>query len=358
MKRLFLFVIPLILLIIIACTPQENVCNKPYIGVGNECCLDINENKICDNDEKQLNICQKPYIQIGLNCCIDGNDNSICDKDEDGMLETKLSETKSVQKPSKEVTIDWCGTGENINFDCRYGFLWKDSIEFKLKIIKTGKFVIKKLVFEQVDCEFEVPEESQRVLGFGDEIIFDIPCNISDESIDLDIDILADYYHPDRPDYATRVELRETIGGIVRDHYKTLDLSNSLAEGLVISGCEFSNDIFACTKHKIAQDKIEVRLKYLRPELVILNKIDLPFVPCYKNITSEEGRMEFGDEKTFVFSCEMRREFAKSGMEITYNEYLPKKDSKGNVIPNEYEEDMPRNRFISTGWLSGMIREE
>lgn len=30
---------------------QEVICNKPYILVGNDCCLDQNENKICDNDE-------------------------------------------------------------------------------------------------------------------------------------------------------------------------------------------------------------------------------------------------------------------------------------------------------------------
>ena len=27
-------------------------CNPPYIRVGNGCCLDINSNKVCDNDEE------------------------------------------------------------------------------------------------------------------------------------------------------------------------------------------------------------------------------------------------------------------------------------------------------------------
>jgi hypothetical protein len=32
-------------------TQPSFVCNKPYIQVGNQCCLDVNENNICDSDE-------------------------------------------------------------------------------------------------------------------------------------------------------------------------------------------------------------------------------------------------------------------------------------------------------------------
>lgn len=31
--------------------PEEIVCNSPYIRVGRSCCLDMNSNKICDNEE-------------------------------------------------------------------------------------------------------------------------------------------------------------------------------------------------------------------------------------------------------------------------------------------------------------------
>ena len=33
-------------------SPQQAVCNKPYILIGNDCCLDKDDNGICDNDEK------------------------------------------------------------------------------------------------------------------------------------------------------------------------------------------------------------------------------------------------------------------------------------------------------------------
>jgi hypothetical protein len=38
-------------LLFAGCVQQQAVCNKPYILVGNGCCLDKNDNKICDADE-------------------------------------------------------------------------------------------------------------------------------------------------------------------------------------------------------------------------------------------------------------------------------------------------------------------
>ncbi|GEM_PF-2431270 len=84
------------------------VCNKPYILVGNSCCLDENDNSICDTDEEQEPEaeptvtpkeeepiipepeeepeeqvkCEAPYIQVGTDCCLDADSNQICDKDE------------------------------------------------------------------------------------------------------------------------------------------------------------------------------------------------------------------------------------------------------------------------------------
>ena len=73
------------------------VCNKPYILVGNSCCLDSNKNDICDSDEvkevktEEVNelSCNLPYIKVGNNCCLDKNDNKICDNDEKQVVEVK-----------------------------------------------------------------------------------------------------------------------------------------------------------------------------------------------------------------------------------------------------------------------------
>lgn len=55
MKVKFIVVLLLISIIFISGCASSNqiVCNKPYIQVGTECCLDENSNNICDKDEAQ-----------------------------------------------------------------------------------------------------------------------------------------------------------------------------------------------------------------------------------------------------------------------------------------------------------------
>ena len=55
------------------------VCNAPYILVGSECCLDRNDNYVCDEDEVT---CSKGESLIKGECCVDENKNRICDVDE------------------------------------------------------------------------------------------------------------------------------------------------------------------------------------------------------------------------------------------------------------------------------------
>jgi hypothetical protein len=38
-------------LFLAGCVQEQTVCNKPYLLVGNSCCLDIDDNRICDKDE-------------------------------------------------------------------------------------------------------------------------------------------------------------------------------------------------------------------------------------------------------------------------------------------------------------------
>jgi len=50
MKKILSFVFIIALFFLISCS-QKIECNKPYILVGAECCLDQNDNSICDEDE-------------------------------------------------------------------------------------------------------------------------------------------------------------------------------------------------------------------------------------------------------------------------------------------------------------------
>ncbi len=53
MKLKILVILSLLLLVACNSTEQSSVvCNKPYIQVGTDCCLDVDDNSICDEDEK------------------------------------------------------------------------------------------------------------------------------------------------------------------------------------------------------------------------------------------------------------------------------------------------------------------
>ncbi len=90
------------------------VCNPPYIRHENGCCLDRDGNNFCDPDEGGVIevisppvagvspsgtvlpaeteplmvegklVCNSPYIRHGWDCCLDQNENAVCDGDETG----------------------------------------------------------------------------------------------------------------------------------------------------------------------------------------------------------------------------------------------------------------------------------
>lgn len=51
MKKIIILPIILLLVVITSGCVNQVTCNPPYILVGTECCLDANDNKICDKDE-------------------------------------------------------------------------------------------------------------------------------------------------------------------------------------------------------------------------------------------------------------------------------------------------------------------
>ncbi|MEK6734348.1 MAG: hypothetical protein AABY27_04495 [Pseudomonadota bacterium] len=58
MKIISILSVVLVLILLTGCS-QKVVCNKPYILVGSECCLDTNDNQICDKDETAKEVQQK-----------------------------------------------------------------------------------------------------------------------------------------------------------------------------------------------------------------------------------------------------------------------------------------------------------
>ena len=88
-ETLFLACFIFLFVILVSCQ-QELTCNKPYMKMGNACCLDKNHNTICDYDDLQgigysstygAADCESPSIKVGQRCCVDDNKDSICDED-------------------------------------------------------------------------------------------------------------------------------------------------------------------------------------------------------------------------------------------------------------------------------------
>jgi len=68
MKRMFLIGILALSLLAVACE-QQVVCNKPYIRFANTCCLDTNNDSICDSD-KQISVTQEQPSRIFGACTL------------------------------------------------------------------------------------------------------------------------------------------------------------------------------------------------------------------------------------------------------------------------------------------------
>ncbi len=107
------------------------VCNEPYMRLGSGCCLDQNQNKICDEDE-QLDTppgtneppvtndppvteppvteppaedsCDYPYSKVNGVCCMDHDQNNICDDAEVGADDGDVADETPVSSQLESVT--------------------------------------------------------------------------------------------------------------------------------------------------------------------------------------------------------------------------------------------------------------
>jgi len=164
MKKVLFILIIFSLLFLIGCkqTPTGEtikgvVCNEPYIRYADDCCLDQNNNKICDNDEKE-------------------------DK-----------KTDSSYQPVQALTVESCTN--NQYFDCIWSYMTKEEVQFKLQAKKAGSFVIKKISMPNVPCEkeFEVVDKEEG-LKFDDIVEIHIPCEFKKDSVESDLFISGFFY--------------------------------------------------------------------------------------------------------------------------------------------------------------------
>lgn len=70
-------------------------------------CEEIDVSKLSDEDLARVSekavVCNKPYIRVGIECCLDQNDNSICDDDEKAI--EKEEEKQEVVEETENIIV-------------------------------------------------------------------------------------------------------------------------------------------------------------------------------------------------------------------------------------------------------------
>ena len=171
----------------------------------------------CGRQALTTTTCNKPYIVVGTECCLDQDDNSICDKDEPSNKENL--ENSQLGRPVQALTVEDCAS--NTYFECPYSYIHKDSIEFDLKAKKAGLAVITKIDFPNVPCT-QGFEEVPRDLGmtYNNVKKFIINCDIQKDAVESEMVIDLIYYEWDAKfnEYKEPVNVITTgwISGIVR----------------------------------------------------------------------------------------------------------------------------------------------
>ncbi len=100
-------------------------------------CENVDLRDISDEDLERISdkavVCNKPYIRIGMECCLDQNDNKICDRDERELTpEEKEKEEKSVETTQIQTKQT---SGKLIQIPFKEGYasapdIWEDKIAF------------------------------------------------------------------------------------------------------------------------------------------------------------------------------------------------------------------------------------
>ena len=98
------------------------VCDKPYIRVGMECCLDKNDNSICDKDETEIKPEEKDYIVFSGTVDV----KKISDKGNHAKVSDKyvVWKTSFYNRTSENIAVYNIETGEIKNLNIRVRFDW------------------------------------------------------------------------------------------------------------------------------------------------------------------------------------------------------------------------------------------
>ncbi len=296
-------------------------------------------------------ICKSPYIEYKVGeCCVDTNNNSICDNDETSQLDNINKETSDAEHSAVRAIVE-----EKCNFvsgfDCPWFYITRNEIQ--LKLVSEYPFVYIK--------EIEIPNENcenlnvSKLLKFDESININIPCKFEKDSVSSTVVIYHIKENVDRENidekfnasnevrYIT-LTTRGTLEGIVRENKESK--TEEAIQGLIKEECEFSDAYFSCLKPSINKTSISFIFKNGGSKLN-LTKIEIPNVPCEKTI--DNISFEKGDDGQKLIS-----------IECNFNKNTVTSDIIFHVIVYDYNENLklfeePKEYTIK-GKISGIVR--
>ena len=150
---------------------------------------------LADEDKKGLVVCNKPYLLVGRECCLDKDDNSICDKDEIKPEDKQFYISGAIIKEE-------CGYNQfSTLLTCESYKVTPRGVELTLLWESAKTYLIKEISVVNTNCSnkwdirrytsFEAVEGG---VTRGDRFKVKLECEIKEQFLDTKIKMVYDVY--------------------------------------------------------------------------------------------------------------------------------------------------------------------
>ena len=140
--------------------------------------------------------CNKPYIHVGVSCCLDQNNDKVCDVDEKVVGVQDVTET--------EVYDSECTIG--FGLDCAGFKVTKDNVQLTIQNSLERSVVIHKITLKNIDCAATFDETVFK----GVQENFVIPCKLNKGSM-FNSEFSVDFFE-DGKSFTKFGELSSVVG--------------------------------------------------------------------------------------------------------------------------------------------------
>lgn len=250
--------------------------------------------------------------------------------------------------PVKALVVERCDIGGSVStpVECTWSYIKENEIQMKL-LIKKPLAYITKIEVPNEECEVL---EVNKLLHYKEELEINIPCTFSKDYVYSNIIIyhISEDLNEDLDiSNIKEDEIRGTTGyieGIVRGSEDSK--TEEEIQGLFVEKCEVSSNFLSCYKPSMDKEGVHFYLKN-NGQRLNLTKVDLPGIPCNKDIKDvywDKGNM---GEKLISLECNFNKKTITS--KIILHAVVQTWDGNFEAF------DEPRE-FVIEGEIGGVVR--